>query len=175
MSESLWRRWRSLSAIVVAITAVGLAHPVYAQDDGESRTRPPFSQLKVSSTSLSFPTVNLNNGPSTPEGSVTLTNIGSEPLSVTVTSPNALFFNVTDGAGSTTLAPNEPLTVQADFAPTMPGSFTGAIAISSGATKGEAQCDRQFEGFRHRCDRANTGGDAQYSSSESDAVIRSRV
>jgi len=155
MSETLWNRGRvtlisrvATAVVGLALTINGLARSVLAQDTSPAiKPVAPFSELKVklSVPTQSFPDLNLAKT-ATAEKSFTITNLGTEALSVTVGSPTTSDFSVIAGAGSTMLGSKGSETVTVEFEPTGAGSFSDAIVISSDATKGKPDVTVKLKG-----------------------------
>jgi hypothetical protein len=109
----------------------------------------PFSQLKlkgVTLAGLSFAPLNLEKGPTSASKSFSVTNLGTEALSVTVGSPSTQAFSIVAGGGSTTLTAKQSETVTVKFAPISAGSSSGSIVISSDATKGKPDATVKLKG-----------------------------
>jgi hypothetical protein len=148
MSEALWRRWSAgllfLLAVLLAGVAVQSASAHNSSADKSAKAL--FSQLKVTSTSLSFAKLNFQKGPTTADKSFAVENSGTEALSVTVGSPATSTFIVIAGAGPATLDAGQSETVTVEFAPAAAVSFSDRIAISSDATKGNAESSVKLKG-----------------------------
>ncbi len=84
-------------------------------------------KLSVSSTSLAFGSVQINNSK---DLTFTVTNSGGETLTGTITSPVAPF-NIILGGGSFGLVAGQSQTVGVRFRPTNSGSFSSSVSISS--------------------------------------------
>jgi len=143
--ERLRRLGRVGFQVLFSAAAAGLIGTAFAQDISPN-IKVPFSELAVKPTSLSFIELNLANGPDTTRKSFTVSNIGTESLSVTVGGSATSAFRVLSGAGSAILNPKQLETVTIEFAPTNGGTFSDAVAISSDATKGEAAVTVKLKG-----------------------------
>ncbi len=91
--------------------------------------------LTANPASLSFGSVNMG---STGSSQVTLTNSGNSNVTISSVTTSGAGFTTSGVSGSTTLAPNQSLTLNAAFAPTTAGSVTGSIAVVSNATNSPA-------------------------------------
>jgi hypothetical protein len=89
------------------------------------------SQLAVSASSLNFGNV-LVNGSGTQ--AVTLANNGLTDLQVSQISVSGAGFSVSGVAAPVTISAGQSVALQATFAPTVAGSVSGAITVSSNAT-----------------------------------------
>jgi len=91
--------------------------------------------MTASPASLSFGSVNMG---STGSSQVTLTNSGNSNVTISSVTTSGSGFTTGGISGSTTLAPNQSITLNAAFAPTTAGSVTGSIAVVSNATNSPA-------------------------------------
>ncbi|MGA2409080.1 MAG: choice-of-anchor D domain-containing protein, partial [Candidatus Binataceae bacterium] len=147
MSDSLGRRWRACFCLLLMGIFAGLTLPAFGQNSlPDKASKAPFSQLKVKPTSLSFAKVNFQKGPASSDKSLLVSNSGTEALTVTVGSPATAAFSVIAGAGPATLDEGKSETVTVEFVPAAAGSFSGAIAINSNATKGLADVTLKLKG-----------------------------
>jgi hypothetical protein len=86
------------------------------------------SQLTLGATSLSFGNVSVNS-PATQ--SLTLTSSGTAPVTVNSLSIAGAGFTIVGGTAPVTLSPSQSTTLQVQFEPTVAGSATGSLTISS--------------------------------------------
>jgi hypothetical protein len=96
-------------------------------------SQPTIPQLTVSSTSLSFGSVTVN---SSATKSVTLTSTGTAPVTVNTVSLSGVGFSVVAGTLPVTLNPSQSLTLSVSFAPTVAGSASGQLTITSNSSTG---------------------------------------
>jgi hypothetical protein len=108
----------------------------YAQDADPDATGS-FSEQKVKPSSVKFSELDLSSGGASESKSFTVTDSGTESLTVMVGNPSGPEFTITQGAGQTALQPKGVLTVMVKFEPSAAGKFKGTIAVSSEATKGK--------------------------------------
>jgi hypothetical protein len=101
---------------------------VYAAQSGT--TNP---QLTVSPKTLSFGSVALNTATTQ---SLTLTSSGTSPVTVNSASTTGSSFTIVASTFPATLNPGQSLTLQLQFKPTVAGSATGQLTISSNSTNG---------------------------------------
>jgi hypothetical protein len=90
-------------------------------------------QLTASPTTLSFGSVALNTATTQ---SLTLTSSGTSPVTVNSASTTGSSFAMVAGSFPATLNPGQSLTLQVQFKPTVAGSATGQLTISSNSTSG---------------------------------------
>lgn len=130
----------SLVAALVILFAAG-AHAQLGVGDAT------VSELAVSKSSLSFSRIDLSSNTLTQTKSFTITDRGGLALSVTVAPPTGSpFFTITSGQGTTLIQPHAVETVKVEFAPTIKGSFSASIAISSNATSGASSAKVKLSG-----------------------------
>ncbi|MGO9454575.1 MAG: choice-of-anchor D domain-containing protein [Candidatus Binataceae bacterium] len=127
------KKYRLLSFGTISIVFALAAFAVAAQH-ADARTT--ASRLKVAPQSLSFSRTTRSSARSESR-SFTVSNEGDAPLTVSV-GTTALPFDITAGAGGTTLAPGQSETVTVAFEPSAAGYFHDTITITSDATKGAA-------------------------------------
>jgi len=89
--------------------------------------------LAVNPGSLSYGTV--TDGSSAAQ-SFTVTNTGNANVAITGVSVTGAEYAIASGAGAVTLSPNQSTAVSVQFAPTIAGSATGTVKITSNATAG---------------------------------------
>ena len=92
-------------------------------------------QLTVSTTSLSFGSVNVN---SSTTQSVTLTSTGTSPVTVNSASITGTGFTIVGGSFPVTLNPSQIATITVQFKPASTGSDTGQVTITSNSTSGSS-------------------------------------
>ncbi len=105
-----------------------------------------FSEQKVKPSSLKFSELDLSSGGASESKSFTVTDSGTESLTVTVGNPSSAEFMITQGAGQTALQPKGVLTVMVRFQPGAAGKFKGTISVSSQATKGKTSASVKLAG-----------------------------
>ena len=88
------------------------------------------SQLQASATSLSFGSLAVGNSISQ---QITLTDVGTANITITSVAPVGNGFSASGGS-NVTLVPNQSVTVTIKFAPTLAGSISGSLSISSNAS-----------------------------------------
>ena len=93
------------------------------------------SQLKLSASSLNFGNVLV--GSSTTQ-SVTLTSTGKSALTISAASITGAGFTITGAAFPIKLSTNQSVTLQVQYAPTLPGGASGQLAISSNSATNNA-------------------------------------
>jgi hypothetical protein len=91
------------------------------------------SQLTLSATTLAFGGVTVNTSTT---NSLTLTSTGTSSLTVNSASIAGTGFTIVGGSFPATLSPNQSMTLQVQFKPTVSGSATGQLTISSNSTTG---------------------------------------
>ncbi len=87
--------------------------------------------LSASPTSLSFGSVNTG---SLSTLSVTLTNSGNSPVTISSVSVSGAGFNDSGVPGGTVLNAGQSATLNVSFAPSIAGSVTGSVSVASNAT-----------------------------------------
>ena len=90
-------------------------------------------QLTVSTSSVAFGNVTVK---TTSTKSVTLTSSGTGPLTISRASLAGTGFTMTGASFPTTLQPNQSVTLQVSFDPTVAGAATGSITVTSDAASG---------------------------------------
>ncbi len=89
--------------------------------------------LSVNATSIAFGDVNLNS-PATQ--SVTLSSTGTAGLTVNSVTASGSGFTVSGATFPLTLTPNQTVTISVQFDPTVAGSATGTLTVSSNSSTG---------------------------------------
>jgi hypothetical protein len=144
LALSFEARASSVTSLVAAL-AILLSSSAIAQVTGGAPASAAHSRLRVSKSVLNFPEL-VADSPSETK-SFTITDDGSQALSVTVKPPSgSKFFGITAGQGTTTIQPHSALTVTVEFAPDRGGTFSGQIAISSNASAGAHSAKVQLAG-----------------------------
>jgi hypothetical protein len=90
-------------------------------------------QLGVSASSLSFGTVNLN---STSMKTLTLTSTGTAAVTINSATLSGTGFTMSGITFPATLNPGQSLTMQVSFSPTVTGTASGTLSISSNCASG---------------------------------------
>jgi Abnormal spindle-like microcephaly-assoc'd, ASPM-SPD-2-Hydin len=90
-------------------------------------------QLTLSTGALSFGSVTVNT--STTQ-TVTLTSTGTSPVTISSATIGGTGFSLVGGSLPATLNPNQSLTLQIQFKPTITGAANGQLAISSNSSSG---------------------------------------
>ena len=88
-------------------------------------------QMSVSVNSLDFGSVTVN---SSSTQTLTLTSTGTAPLIINSATISGAGFSLMDGALPATLNPNQSLTLQVQFSPTITGMVSGQLTISSNSS-----------------------------------------
>jgi Domain of unknown function (DUF4082)/Abnormal spindle-like microcephaly-assoc'd, ASPM-SPD-2-Hydin len=90
-------------------------------------------QLTLGAKTLSFGNVTLNTGVAQ---TLSLTSSGTSPVTVSSASITGTGFALIGGSFPVTLQPNQSTTLQVQFKPTVAGTATGTLAISSNSSSG---------------------------------------
>jgi hypothetical protein len=87
--------------------------------------------LSVNATSVAFGNVDLN----TPANqSVTLSSTGSEPVTISAAAASGIGFSISGATFPLTLSPNQTVTLNVQFDPTVAGAATGQLTITSNSS-----------------------------------------
>lgn len=133
----------ALSAWVFAAGCVGLTgNPSANGSSGTSGGGSGSSQLSPSSAQVSFGSVTV--GSSTSQ-LVTLTATGSTDIKISAVTASGTGFSVSGGS-NVTLAPSQSVTVSIGFQPSVAGSATGTLLISSNAANASLQIPLSGDG-----------------------------
>ncbi len=98
-----------------------------------AQSAPANPQLAENTGTLSFGSVTVN---SSATQSLTLTSLGTAPVTVNSVSITGAAFTIVAGTFPVTLTPSQSVTLQVQFKPTATGSTTGQLTISSNSTTG---------------------------------------
>ena len=90
-------------------------------------------QLTLSASALGFGNVNLN---ATSTQTLTLSSSGTAPVTVNSATVTGAGFSITGATFPVTLNPGQTATLQVSFAPTVAGSASGTLSISSNSSSG---------------------------------------
>ena len=90
-------------------------------------------QLTISTTSLAFPSVTVNTATTLP---LTLTSSGTSAVTVSSASISGAGFSIVGGSFPVTLNPSQTLTLQVQFDPTVTGTASGQLTITSNSSSG---------------------------------------
>jgi hypothetical protein len=93
----------------------------------------PSPQLTVSAGSLSFGSVTVNTATTQ---TLTLTSTGTAPVTVNTAAITGTGFTIVGGSLPVTLNPTQSMTLQVQFLPTVTGTASGQITISSNSSTG---------------------------------------
>jgi hypothetical protein len=88
--------------------------------------------LNISPTSLSFGSI--TTGTSSAPQTVTITNIGNSNVTISQISVTGAGYSITGGGAPVTLSPSQTVTLNVLFSPTVAGSVSGSISITSNAS-----------------------------------------
>ncbi len=99
-------------------------------------SRPEFAQLTLNDTALDFGSVAIN---SATTRALTLKSTGSLPLTINSAEVSGAGFGIVGGSLPETLIPNQSTTLQVQFKPTVAGSASGQLTVSSNAANGSTR------------------------------------
>ena len=139
------------STAVVSLSGTGTA---------VSGPQPPSPQLTISTTSLTFGDVTVNTASTQP---VTLTSTGTVPVTVNSASLSGAGFTVSGATLPVTLNPNQALTLNVRFGPTVVGAATGQLTIQSNSSTDSTAV---VESERHRDGSVESAVDDQRGQSD---------
>ena len=129
---------RCLYALYLAALMVPPIGVVLAQEADTPDAKTPFAQLHVVPPHLSFKKLTLSSNPLPETGTLTITDTGAAPMTVTVVAPmgaGSAAYSITSGCGVMTLQPHGSKTVMVGFQPASEAkTFPAEIAISASSS-----------------------------------------